>query len=80
MHDGVDICPPSSMSSFTIHIPGMQGGEGSEREPGIEYEAESETELDELGSLIGGQGAAAPSRMKMLHQLWALGVPRRRGP
>lgn len=58
-----------------------QGGSTSGGEPGIEYEAESEGELDELGVLVGGgQGGTAPSRMRMLHQLWALGVPRRRGP
>ena len=48
-----------------------------EREPGIEYDADSEGELEELGLLVGG-GQGVPSRVRMLHQLWALGVPRRR--
>lgn len=51
----------------------------AEREPGVEYDAESEGEIEELGQLLGGgHGAGVPSRIRMLHQLWALGVPRKR--
>ena len=61
-------------------LPHFVQGSSSSVEPGIEYEADSESELEDLGSMLGGGGGGQPpSRMRMLHQLWALGVPRRRG-
>ena len=61
-------------------LPHFVQGSTSSVEPGIEYEADSESELEEMGNMLGGGGGGQPpSRMRMLHQLWALGVPRRRG-
>ncbi|GAX79856.1 hypothetical protein CEUSTIGMA_g7296.t1 [Chlamydomonas eustigma] len=70
--------PPLSDLSFRPHADetGLLRG-AFESEPGIEYDAESESELDELGALVGGS-QGVPSRMRMLHQLWSLGVPRRK--
>jgi hypothetical protein len=49
-------------------------------EPGLEYDADSEEELDALGALCTdpGSGLAPPLRFKLLHNLWCAGVPRSR--
>lgn len=47
-------------------------------EPGLEYDADSEEELDAVGALCTepGAGLAPPLRFKLLHNLWSTGVPR----
>uniref|UniRef100_A0A383VEV2 C2 NT-type domain-containing protein n=1 Tax=Tetradesmus obliquus TaxID=3088 RepID=A0A383VEV2_TETOB len=49
-------------------------------EPGLEYDADSEDELDALGGLCGepSAGLPLPLRFKLLHNLWGAGVPRSR--
>lgn len=49
-------------------------------EPGLEYDADSEDELDALGGLcVDTQaGLQPPLRFKLLHNLWSAGVPRSR--
>eukprot|EP00882_Tetradesmus_deserticola_P012294 GHRQ01013028.1.p1 GENE.GHRQ01013028.1~~GHRQ01013028.1.p1 ORF type:complete len:287 (+),score=158.48 GHRQ01013028.1:364-1224(+) len=49
-------------------------------EPGLEYDADSEDELDALGGLCGEPAAGLPQplRFKLLHNLWGAGVPRSR--
>lgn len=49
-------------------------------EPGLEYDADSEDELDALAGLAGdiSAGLPPPLRYKLLHNLWAAGVPRSR--
>eukprot|EP00879_Flechtneria_rotunda_P021606 GHRR01022773.1.p1 GENE.GHRR01022773.1~~GHRR01022773.1.p1 ORF type:complete len:562 (+),score=210.02 GHRR01022773.1:1856-3541(+) len=49
-------------------------------EPGLEYGAESEEELDALSGLCtdSAAGLAPPLRFKLLHNLWDAGVPRSR--
>jgi hypothetical protein len=49
-------------------------------EPGLEYDADSEDELDALGGLCGEPSAGLPQplRFKLLHNLWGAGVPRSR--
>ncbi|KAG1676958.1 hypothetical protein FOA52_014834 [Chlamydomonas sp. UWO 241] len=69
-------CPPGDTAILNKSVGSGDGGGGA-REPGIEYEAESEAELEKAGAMIGG-GGGVPPRMRALHQLWASGVPRRR--
>jgi hypothetical protein len=45
-------------------------------EPGLEYDADSEDELEAIGAAHSGGGDAAPVRFRLLHNLWASGVPR----
>ncbi|KAG1668741.1 hypothetical protein FOA52_014287 [Chlamydomonas sp. UWO 241] len=52
-------------------------GDRDVTEPGLEYDVESEGELEEMGVLVGGP-AGVPLRVRMLHQLWMRGAPRRR--
>eukprot|EP00877_Chromochloris_zofingiensis_P005908 jgi/Chrzof1/1570/Cz10g12240.t1 len=49
-------------------------------EPGLEYDADSEDELDALGALNSDPevGIQKPLRFKLLHNLWSAGVPRSR--
>ncbi|KAF8057725.1 hypothetical protein HT031_005909 [Scenedesmus sp. PABB004] len=49
-------------------------------EPGLEYDADSEDELDALGGLCADTtcGTGPPLRFKLLHNLWSAGVPRSR--
>jgi hypothetical protein len=49
-------------------------------EPGLEYDGDSEDELDQLSALHCDDelGMAAPLRFKLLHNLWSQGVPRSR--
>eukprot|EP00878_Enallax_costatus_P020355 GHUV01021510.1.p1 GENE.GHUV01021510.1~~GHUV01021510.1.p1 ORF type:complete len:707 (+),score=273.69 GHUV01021510.1:214-2121(+) len=49
-------------------------------EPGLEYDADSEDELDALGGLCVDTtaGLQPPLRFKLLHNLWSAGVPRSR--
>lgn len=49
-------------------------------EPGLEYDADSEDELDALSGLCGDPAAGLPTplRFKLLHNLWSAGVPRSR--
>lgn len=73
--------PPLSDLSLGYRAPPedaiIQKGTVPDREPGVEYDGDSERELEDLGLLVGG-GQGVPSRVRMLHQLWALGVPRKR--
>jgi hypothetical protein len=45
-------------------------------EPGLEYGEESEDELSAVSSLGADFGAPPPLRFRLLHALWAAGVPR----
>lgn len=47
-------------------------------EPGLEYDADSEDELNALGGLAADLGGPPPLRYKLLHNLWSAGVPRNR--
>jgi len=49
-------------------------------EPGLEYDGDSEEELEALSSLGGdmSSGLGPALRYKLLHNLWASGVPRNR--
>jgi hypothetical protein len=49
-------------------------------EPGLEYDGDSEDELDQLSALHCDDelGMAPPLRFKLLHNLWSQGVPRNR--
>jgi hypothetical protein len=49
-------------------------------EPGLEYDADSEDELDQLSALHceADSGLQPPLRFKLLHNLWSQGVPRSR--
>jgi len=70
--------PPLSNMSVTYRPPSNDAVLMKAEVPGVEYEGESEEEVEALGAMVAGPGLPAPSRIKMLHQLWALGVPRRR--
>lgn len=43
-------------------------------EPGLEYDDDSQDELEDVSSLSDGTAV----RFKLLHELWASGVPRMR--
>lgn len=47
-------------------------------EPGLEYDGDSEEELDAVGALCTDPsvGLQPPLRFKLLHNLWSTGVPR----
>lgn len=47
-------------------------------EPGLEYDDDSEDELDAISGAHSGGGDTAPVRFRLLHNLWANGVPRGR--
>mgnify|MGYP001806703133 CR=1 FL=1 len=63
-------------------------------EPGLEYDADSEDELEELAQVVAKSpassgavsatvppgGAAMAVRFRLLHDAWAAGMPRRRTP
>lgn len=67
-------------SAWTEHdvVPLFQVEVGEE--PGLEYDADSEDELDALGALNSDPevGIQKPLRFKLLHNLWSAGVPRSR--
>jgi hypothetical protein len=45
-------------------------------EPGLEYGEESEDELAAVSGMGADFGAPPPLRFRLLHSLWAGGVPR----
>jgi hypothetical protein len=47
-------------------------------EPGLEYDDTSEDELNAVSDLGADFGVPPPLRFKLLHNLWAAGVPRSR--
>lgn len=66
--------PRPSLCKSRSKLSQVEAGE----EPGLEYDAESEEELDAVGALCTepSVGLAPPLRFKLLHNLWSTGVPR----
>ncbi|GFR44518.1 hypothetical protein Agub_g5785 [Astrephomene gubernaculifera] len=83
LHSGY-VPPPDSAA-----LRGVEAGS----EPGLEYDADSEDELEELAQVVAKSSAGAgvasitpppaggaftATRFRLLHELWAAGMPRRR--
>ena len=69
------VTPGATHSAAAAHVQVESG-----IEPGIEYDSDSETELESSGRLASAAppSAPVPLRFKLLHELWAAGVPRKR--
>lgn len=65
---------PVLITACCLWLPTSQVVGGAE--PGVEYDGDSEDELTTIASLGALPGAAG--RFKLLHELWASGVPRAR--
>jgi hypothetical protein len=66
--------PPTLIATTVSTHAQVEAGE----EPGLEYDADSEEELDAVGALCTDPSVALqpPLRFKLLHNLWSTGVPR----
>jgi len=80
------ITAPTSLPSSCLNTPLPQPQPPQPQPPkveigeevGLEYNNESEEELEHASSMGAEFGAPPPLRFKLLHQLWAAGVPRSR--